>query len=63
MICREINRIFFINHEITYTFESTDFGGGRIINVNGTLSPYYYTTDHLGSVRVITDANGNVVER
>jgi len=47
----------------SYAFESTDFGGGRIINVNGTLSPYYYTTDHLGSVRVITDANGNVVER
>ncbi|HNY06019.1 MAG TPA: RHS repeat-associated core domain-containing protein [Candidatus Egerieousia sp.] len=37
--------------------------GGRIINVNGTLSPYYYTTDHLGSVRVITDASGNVTER
>jgi len=47
----------------SYAFESTDFGGGRIINVNGALSPYYYTTDHLGSVRVITDANGNVVER
>ncbi|HPT05999.1 MAG TPA: DUF6443 domain-containing protein [Candidatus Egerieousia sp.] len=46
-----------------YAFESTDFGGGRIINVNGTLSPYYYTTDHLGSVRVITDASGNVTER
>ena|GEM_PF-2196045 len=47
----------------SYAFESTDFGGGRIINVNGTLSPYYYTTDHLGSVRVITDASGNVTER
>jgi len=47
----------------TYILESTDFGGGRIINVNGTLSPYYYTTDHLGSVRAITDAGGNVVER
>jgi len=63
MICREINRISFIDHEITCTFESTDFGGGRIINVNGTLTPYYYTTDHLGSVRAITDAGGNVVER
>jgi len=47
----------------SYAFESTDFGGGRIINVNGTLSPYYYTADHLGSVRVITDASGNVTER
>jgi RHS repeat-associated protein len=46
-----------------YAFESTDFGGGRIINVNGTLSPYYYATDHLGSVRAITDASGNVTER
>ena len=46
-----------------YAFESTDFGGGRIINVNGTLSPYYYATDHLGSVRAITDAFGNVTER
>ena len=47
----------------SYAFESTDFGGGRIINVNGTLTPYYYATDHLGSVRAITDAGGNVVER
>jgi len=47
----------------SYAFESTDFGGGRIINVNCTLSPYYYTTDHLGSVRVIADASGNVTER
>jgi|LAHS01.1.fsa_nt_gb RHS repeat-associated protein len=47
----------------SYAFESTDFGGGRIINVNGTLSPYYYATDHLGSVRAITDASGNVTER
>ena len=47
----------------SYAFESTDFEGGRIINVNGTLTPYYYTTDHLGSVRAITDAGGNVVER
>jgi len=47
----------------SYAFESTDFGGGRIINVNGTLTPYYYATDHLGSVRAITDASGNVTER
>ena len=47
----------------SYAFESTDFGGGRIINVNGTLSSYYYAADHLGSVRAITDASGNVTER
>ena len=25
--------------------------------------PYYYVTDHLGSVLAVVDANGNVVER
>ena len=45
------------------TLESAAFGGGRFVNTNNTILPYYYITDHLGSTRVITDNSGNVVER
>ena len=47
----------------TRTFESAVFGGGRIVYSSGAYSPYYYTTDHLGSTRVITNISGTVVER
>jgi RHS repeat-associated protein len=59
----------------TLTLESTDFGGGRLVYngnmVTATGTPgsyyeadkYYYITDHLGSVRVITDNSGAVQER
>ncbi len=49
------------------TMESTDFSGGRIIaeQTGGGVAyaPLYYLTDHLGSVRVVLDAAGEVVER
>ena len=47
----------------TRTFESAVFGGGRIVYSSGAYSPYYYTTDHLGSTRVITNSSRTVVER
>ena len=48
----------------SYTLSSTGFGGGRIIGTaNNSCLAYYYGTDHLGSVRVITDGSGSVVER
>ena len=48
----------------SYTLSSTGFGGGRIIGGAGNIClAYYYGTDHLGSVRVITDGSGSVVER
>ena len=48
----------------SYTLSSTGFGGGRIIGgANNSCLAYYYGTDHLGSVRVITDGSGSVVER
>ena len=48
----------------SYTLSSTGFGGGRIIGGAGnSCLAYYYGTDHLGSVRVITDGSGSVVER
>ena len=47
-----------------YSLASTGFGGGRIIGgANNSCLAYYYGTDHLGSVRVITDGSGSVVER
>ncbi|MDR1347879.1 MAG: DUF6443 domain-containing protein [Prevotellaceae bacterium] len=45
----------------TLTFESTNFGGGRI-NRTGTdaYDINYFITDHLGSTRVIVNANGEI---
>ena len=43
-----------------YSFEGTDFGGGRIF---GTSGPLYFTRDHLGNVRMVTNAAGDVQER
>ena len=47
-----------------FSLASTGFGGGRIIGgTDGSCTAYYYGTDHLGSVRIITDGSGGVVER
>ena len=49
--------------------ESTDFAGGRINlvenTINNTLSQdiQYHHTDHLGSVRAITNQSGEIVEQ
>ena len=54
--------------------ESAASAGGRIVNVNANpdgsvsstmpdLQVGYFITDHLGSVRLIADAAGNVLER
>lgn len=43
-----------------YSYEGTDFEGGRILGVSG---PQYFTRDHLGNVRMVTNASGIVQER
>ena len=43
-----------------YSFEGTDFGGGRILGASG---PQYFTRDHLGNVRMVTNTSGIVQER
>lgn len=49
------------------SFESTGFSAGRIVAVQteeGTVyTPLYFITDHLGSVRVVVDGDGHVMER
>ena len=58
-----LGSLIFIKNAAGYAFESAQFGAGRIINATGTPAPYYYTTDHLGSVRMITDAGGAIKEQ
>ena len=58
-----LGSLVYLRSGSTRTFESAVFGGGRIVYSSGAYSPYYYTTDHLGSTRVITNSSGTVVER
>ena len=45
-------------------FESTPFGGGRIVATAGNDTEIrYFLTDHLGSVRVVATDKNNVLER
>ena len=45
-------------------FESTPFGGGRIVGtVDAETEVRYFLTDHLGSVRVVATDQNNVLER
>ena len=41
--------------------ESFAIAGGRVKYDNGSWHTEYYITDHLGSVRAVTDASGNVL--
>ncbi len=44
-------------------FESTGFSAGRIVKKDGAVQPEYHVNDYLCSVRVVTDADGEVLER
>ena len=41
--------------------ESFAIAGGRVTYINGSWQTNYYITDHLGSVRAVTDTDGNVL--
>ena len=43
--------------------ESTDFSQGRITLGGGTQTIHYHHSDHLGSVRAITNGSGTVIEQ
>jgi RHS repeat-associated protein len=43
--------------------ESTEFSAGRMVKKDGSVSPEYHVNDYLCSVRVVTDADGEVLER
>ena len=47
----------------TLTFDSAPWDGGRIVagSTAGAYDLQYFTTNHLGSVRVVTGGSGNVV--
>ena len=44
-------------------FESTEFSAGRLVKKSGSVGPEYHVNDYLCSVRVVTDADGEVLER
>lgn len=44
-------------------FESTEFSSGRLVKKSGSVSPEYHVNDYLCSVRVVTDSDGEVLER
>ena len=44
-------------------FESTNFSAGRIVRSGSDYAVQYHITDHLGSVRVVLDANMKVLEQ
>ena len=44
-------------------FESAEFSAGRLVKKSGSVSPEYHVNDYLCSVRVVTDARGEVLER
>ena len=49
--------------EANRVFESTPFGGGRIVGtVDAETEVRYFLTDHLGSVRVVATDQNNVIE-
>jgi hypothetical protein len=41
----------------------TSFAGGRINKTNNSYDINYFITDHLGSTRVIVNANGSILEQ
>ena len=43
------------------TPESVAITGGRVVYSNNSWATIYYITDHLGSVRAVTDAEGEVL--
>jgi RHS repeat-associated protein len=50
------------NNNIT-TVGKRFFPQGEQQLISGTLTPFYYTRDHLGSVREVVDGSGNIVAR
>ena len=44
------------------TLESIAITGGRAIFTDNSWAANYYITDHLGSVRAVTDAEGEVLD-
>ena len=49
-------------HNGTLTPESVAITGGRAVYSNNSWAANYYITDHLGSVRAVTDAEGEVLD-
>ena len=64
-----IGSLIYASNNGNLQIESTDFAGGRINFAENTSTNtllqdiHYFHTDHLGSVRAITDNSGSVIEQ
>jgi RHS repeat-associated protein len=58
-----LGSLVYVNDNNVRTFESTNFGGGRINKTNNACDINYFITDHLGSTRVIIDNAGSIKEQ
>ena len=47
----------------TIGLESAEFSSGRFVATTNGVEPRYFLTDHLGSVRLVVDCEGNVIEQ
>ncbi|MDR1985092.1 MAG: hypothetical protein LBQ28_09775 [Prevotellaceae bacterium] len=55
-----LGSMVYTRNVIDLTLESTSFGGGRINKTTSGFDINYFITDHLGSTRVIVNANGDI---
>ncbi|MDR1553106.1 MAG: hypothetical protein LBS69_06560, partial [Prevotellaceae bacterium] len=59
-----LGSLVYVNDNNVRTFESTNFGGGRINKTSNNMYDInYFITDHLGSTRVIIDNAGIIKEQ
>ena len=58
-----LGSLVYEKHADTLGLESAEFSNGRFVATTNGVEPRYFVTDHLGSVRLVVDCEGNVIEQ